>query len=78
MAMRIGFRIAQFGGDPILELLRNEMLQTLSFLVNLFPCVIEHIVEEALQQPVVPHDLQCALPAGWRKANAVVPTITHE
>ena len=78
MSMRIGFRVAEFGGDPILQLFRNEMLQALGFFVNLFPRVIEYIVEEPLQQPMVPHDLQCALPAGRRKANSVMPLITHE
>ena len=64
MAVRIGFGIAQFGRDTILQLFGNEMLQTLGFFVNLFPRVIENIVKEPFQKAMVPHDLQCALPAG--------------
>jgi hypothetical protein len=35
-------------------------------------------VKEALQKAMVPHDFECALPAGRRKANSMVPLIKHE
>ena len=76
--MRIGFRVAEFGRDTILQLFRNEMLQTLRFFVDLFPRVIEHVVKEPLDQTMVPHDLHCALPAGRRKANSMMPLIRYE
>ena len=78
MSMRIGFGIAQFGRDTILQLFGNEMLQTLGFFVNFFPRVIENIVKEALQKAMVPHHLQRALPAGRGKANSMMPPIAHE
>jgi hypothetical protein len=40
MSVRIGFRIAQFGRDTILQLFRNEMLQALGFFVNLFKQIL--------------------------------------
>ena len=78
MSVRIGFWVAEFGRDTILQLFRNEMLKALGFFVDLFPRVIEHIVKEPLDQTMVPDDLQCALSAGRRKANSMVPLIRYE
>lgn len=40
MAVWIALRIAQFGRDSVLELLRYEVLQTLGFFVDLIPSVV--------------------------------------
>src|SRR5713226_8840899 len=49
---------AQQVKDALLHPLGDEVLQTLSFLVNLVPAVAKHLDEEHLQQPVMPHELQ--------------------
>ena len=78
MPVGIGLGIAEFGRDTILQLFRNEMLQTLGFFVDFFPCVIEDIVKETFQKAMVPHDLQRALPADGRKANSMVALVKYE
>jgi len=78
VSVRVGFRIAQFGRDTILQFFRNEMLQTLGFFVNLLPRVIKHIVKEPLEKAMMPHDLQRPLSAGRGKANSMVPLIRYE
>lgn len=47
--MWIGLRMAQFGGNPILQLLGNKVLQPLRFLMDFIPTVVENIVQKTLQ-----------------------------
>jgi hypothetical protein len=54
------------------------MLQPLRLFVNLVPGVIEKVVQEPFQQPMVANDFQSALSSGWRKAHAVVLLVADE
>ena len=53
MPVRVRFGVSQFGRDPVLQPLRDEMFQTLRFFVNLVPRIIENVVEESFQETVV-------------------------
>jgi hypothetical protein len=63
MAVGIYLRIAQLGGNPIFQLLGNEVLQSLRFFVNFIPRIVKDIVQKTLQQPVMPKDFQRPFPA---------------
>ena len=57
MAMWIEFRVTQDRRHAIFETLGNEVLQTLGFLVNLIPGILQHIVEEQFEEAMMPHQL---------------------
>ncbi len=78
MSVRVCFGIAQLGGNAVLKSLGDEMLQSLRFFMNLVPGIVEHIVQESFEQPMVPNDFQCAPSAGRRKAYPVVLLVTDE
>src|SRR5271168_454614 len=78
MSVRVCFGIAEFGGNPILEFFGDEMLQTLGLFMDFVPRIIENVVQEAFEQPVVANHFQSASPAGWRKTHTVVLFVTHE
>jgi hypothetical protein len=46
MPMRIEFRIPEYGRDPLLKLLRNEVLQPLCLFMNFIPGILEDIMKE--------------------------------
>ena len=76
--VRIGFRVAQFRGDPVFQSLRDEVLQPFRLIVNLVPRVVEDIMEEALQQTVVAKNLQGAHLPRWRQTHAMMLFVFHE
>jgi len=78
MSVRVCFGIAQLGGNAVLKPFGDEMLQALRFFMNLVPGIVEHVVQEAFEQPMVPNHLQRAPSAGWRKPYPVVFLITDE
>jgi hypothetical protein len=57
MPMRIEFRIPEYGRDPLLKLLRNEVLQPLCFFMNFIPGILEDIMKEQFDEPVMPDKL---------------------
>ncbi len=57
VAVRVKLGISQNRGNPILEALRDEVLQALGFVVDLVPGVLENVVQEELQQAMVPNQL---------------------
>src|ERR1039458_4002925 len=78
MPVRIGLGIPQFRRDAIFQPLRDEMLQPLRLVVNLVPRVVEEIMEEALQQTMVPKNLQSSHLAGRGQTRAVMLFVFHE
>ncbi len=56
--------MAELGGDALLEALGDEVFEALGLLVHLFDGVVEDLVEEGLDEPVVTHDLERAALAG--------------
>jgi hypothetical protein len=76
--MRIQFRVPKFSGDPLFELLGDEMLQTFGFLVQFVDRVIEHTEKEGLDQPVMANDLKSPLSAVFRKPDTSMRLILDE
>jgi hypothetical protein len=54
MPMRIYFRIAEDGRDPIFKSFRDEMFEAFRFLVHFVPGVLQNVVEKQFQQTVMP------------------------
>lgn len=78
MPMRVGSRMPQLRRDPLLERLRDEVLQPLSFIVQLTNGVIEDLKEKRFDQPMVPHNLQGASSPGTRQLHAFSSFIVHQ
>ena len=53
MAVRIELWMSQLRGDALFEPLRDEMFEVLRFLVNLFDGVVQHFIEECLDQAMM-------------------------
>jgi len=58
MPMRINRRISEFGGDPCLKTLGDEVFQALGLLMHFFERVVEHLIKKCLDQSVVAHHFQ--------------------
>jgi len=54
MAVRIRLGVAELSGNSIFEFLGNEVLQPFSFFMHLVPGIVQAVVQEALQKPVMP------------------------
>ncbi len=78
MPVRVCFRITQLGGNAVLKLFGDEMLQSLRFFMNLVPRIVEHVVKEAFEQAMVANHFQCTPSTSCRKAYPAVLLITDE
>jgi len=78
MSMRICFGIAQPGGNAVLKLFGDEMLQPLRLLMNLIPGVIQNVVQEALQQAMVANYFERAILSRRRKAHPAMLLVADE
>lgn len=56
--MGVDVGIAQLGGYPVLEALRNIVLQAFGFFVNFIPWIIQEIVKKPFQEPMMAHNFQ--------------------
>lgn len=72
MSVRIGFRIFQFRRYAVFQFLRDEVFEPFGFLMDLIPAVVEKIVKEAFEQPMVPNDLQSSFLTGCAQPRAVM------
>ena len=70
--MRIGARISELGGNPVLQTLGNEMLQPFRFFVHLVPGVVQELVQEAFQEPVMAQHFESAPPSGGAQPHATM------
>jgi hypothetical protein len=70
--MRIGLGIAQFAGNALLKLLRDEMLQPFGLVVQLVNSIIEHAEEECFDQPVMANNLERPLTSAFGEADAAM------
>ena len=70
--MRIDFGIAQDRGHAIFKALGDEVLQPFRLLVHFVPGVLQNVVQEQLQQTMVPDQLPRAAFAGRGEADAAV------
>ena len=78
MPMRVDFRIAENGGDPIFKTLGDEVFQPLRFLVDFIPGVLQNIVKEEFQQAVMADELPGAAFSDGGKPNTPVLLIDDE
>ena len=76
--MWIGVGITQFGGDPVFEALRNEVFQTLGFLMHLIPRIAEKLMQDPLEQAVVAQHLQCPPLSSLGQSHAMMLLVLYE
>src|SRR6185437_15653099 len=69
-AMWIAVGVAELGGDPGFEALGDEVFQALGLVVQLIDFVVEHAIQEGLDETVVTDDLQGAAASRWRETDA--------
>ena len=62
-AMGVAVGVAELGRYAGFEALGDEVFQAFGFVVQLVDFVVEHPMQEGLDEAVVPNDLQCAAPA---------------
>ena len=53
--VRVDFRVAENGGDPIFKPLRDDVLQPLCLLVHFVPGILQDIVKKQFEQAVMSH-----------------------
>ena len=64
--MRVVRRVAELGGDQLLELLGEHVLEHLGLLVHAVPRHAEALDEVQLEQPVMAHHLERDAPCRLR------------
>src|SRR3954471_2553278 len=72
-AVGVAIRLPQLGIDAGFEALGDEVLQALGLIVQLVYFVVEHAIEEGLDQAVVPDDFECSAATGGRQAPPAMP-----
>ena len=70
--MGVDVGITQLGGYAVFQPLGNEVLEPLGFLVNFIPRIVQEIVKESFQEPMVTHNFQRTVPPGWREEHTVM------
>jgi len=78
VAMRVDLRVAQDRGDAIFKALRDEVFQSLRFLVHLVPGVLQNIVKKEFEQSVMADEFPRAAFSRCRQANTPVFLIHNE
>ena len=76
--MRVDGRVAELGGDQLLELLRQRVLEDLRLGVHLVPRHPEVLDEEQLEQPVVADHLERDMAAAFGETDAAVALVLDE
>src|ERR1035437_2586124 len=76
--VRVDLGMPELGRDPFLEALRDEVLQPLRLRMHLCEWVVENFVEKRLNQPMMPHHLQCAPLPRTRELHPAMPLIRSE
>ena len=71
-------RVAELGGDQLLELLGEHVLEHLRLLVDAIPGHPEALHQVQLEQPVVADHLERDPPPGLGQRHAVVGLVGHE
>src|ERR1700758_3221195 len=77
-AVGVAVWMAQLGGDAGFEALGDEVFQAFGLVVQLVRVVIEHAIEEGLDQAVVANDLERPAPALCREADTAMPLVFHQ
>ena len=76
--MRVGGGITQHGSNAVLKSLGDEVFEPLGFVVKLFQWVVQHLKEEGLDEPMMTHDLKCAMPARRGKPDATATLVIDQ
>jgi hypothetical protein len=77
-AVRVDGRVAEPGGDQLLELLRQRVLEHLGLGVHLVPGHPEALNQEQLDEPVMPDHLEGDTPAPLGEADSAVALVLDE
>ena len=78
VAVRVDRRVAELGGDQLLELLGQRVLEHLGLGVHLVPGHPEALDEEQLDEPVVADHLERDAPPAFGQAYAAIPLVLDE
>ena len=77
-AVGVAIRLAQLGINAGFKTLRDEVLQALGFIVQLVDFVVEHAMEESLDQAVVTDDFECPTAPGGRQADTTMTLVLDQ
>ena len=72
MSVRVELRVVQFCGDSFLKSLRDEVLQPFRLVMDFIPGISKNLMQERLDQPVMPDNLKSALGSGLRQSNPMM------
>ena len=72
MSVRIELRVVQFRRDALLESFGDEVLQPFRLVMDFIPGISKDLMQERLDQPVMPNDLKSALGSGLCQSHAVM------
>ena len=76
--VRVDFGVAENGGDPIFETLRDEVFQPLGLVMDLVPGILQNVMQEEFQEAVMPHQFpRPPFPRG-RKPDTSVLLVRNE
>src|SRR5436190_650686 len=78
ITVRVVRRVAELGGDQVLELLGEHVLEHLGLVVNAIPGHAERLGEIELEQAVVAQDLEGDLGARRGQLHAPVGDVRHQ
>ena len=76
--MGVELRVAQLRGDPLGELVGEDVLEQLGLLVDEVPGDVEHLDEQELEQPVVAQRAQRDAPALVGQPRALVALVLEQ
>src|SRR3972149_7984461 len=75
LTVRVKLRVAQLLCDSGLQGFGNDMLEQVRFMMHFIPREIESLGKVALDQAVMPDDLQGHFRAGWCQPNTLVAQV---
>ena len=75
MAVWVRVRVAQLCRDALLEVLGDEVLQALGFVVQVFDGIPQYLKQEGLDQAMVPYNLQRTPPPDGGEAHTAAALV---
>ncbi len=75
--MGVDVGIAQLCGYPVLQSLRDIVLQAFRFFVNFIPGIVQEIVKKSFQEAMMAHNLECTMLPGRPQKHAMMLLIVN-